>query len=200
MGPREDVSNRQIKEWERVVQAFFRQEIASTTTLKSDGKKLFSEGNCMAEWLDKPHTYEIENNNTKHGPYTAYFVFNATQYSDLSPKHFSVLVSQLPEDKKDYGWLYVTKQPIGIQELCKNTENVMSYNIGFSDYSKRRIQPWDIWEEYKLNPWDADIVKRILRTKEEYGMTLKESRLMDYEKIIHICKKRIDQINKGIEV
>lgn len=200
MGPREDVSNRQIKEWERVVQAFFRQEIASTTTLKSDGKKLFSEGNCMAEWLDKPHTYEIENNNTKHGPYTAYFVFNATQYSDLSPKHFSVLVSQLPEDKKDYGWLYVTKQPIGIQELCKNTENVMSYNIGSIDYSKRRIQPWDIWEEYKLNPWDADIVKRILRTKEEYGMTLKESRLMDYEKIIHICKKRIDQINKGIEV
>lgn len=79
-------------------------------------------------------------------------------------------------------------------------EDVMSYNVGSSDYSKRRIQPWDIWEEYKLNPWDADIVKRILRIKEEPGMTLKESRLMDYEKIIHICKKRIDQINKGIEV
>jgi hypothetical protein len=79
-------------------------------------------------------------------------------------------------------------------------EDVMSYNVGSSDYSSRKIQPWDIWEEYKLNPWDADIVKRVLRTKEEPGMTPEEARIMDYEKIIHICKKRIDQINKGIEV
>lgn len=118
---KEDVSNKQMKEWTRVVQAFFRQEIASTTTLKSDGKRLFSEGNCMAEWLDEPYIYETlcENSNTKHGPYTAYFVFNVTRYSELSPKHFNVLISQLPEDKKDYGWLYVTKQPMGIRELCK---------------------------------------------------------------------------------
>lgn len=75
-----------------------------------------------------------------------------------------------------------------------NRENVMSYNIGNSDYSQHNIQPWDIWEEYKLNPWDADIIKRILRTKEG------DSRKMDYEKIIHICKKRIDQIEKGIEI
>lgn len=73
-------------------------------------------------------------------------------------------------------------------------EDVMSYNIGGSDYSAHKIQPWDIWEEYKLNPWDADIIKRVLRTK------VGDSRKLDYEKIIHICKKRIDQINKGIEV
>lgn len=79
-------------------------------------------------------------------------------------------------------------------------EDVMSYNVGASDYSKRKIQPWDIWEEYKLNPWDADIVKRVLRTKIEPGITPEAARIMDYEKIIHICKKRIDQINKGIEV
>ena len=79
-------------------------------------------------------------------------------------------------------------------------EDVMSYNVGSSDYSSRKIQPWDIWEEYKLNPWDADIVKRVLRTKVEPGITAEAARIMDYEKIIHICKKRIDQINKGIEV
>lgn len=79
-------------------------------------------------------------------------------------------------------------------------EDVMSYNIGSSDYSKRKIQPWDIWEEYKLNAWDADIVKRVLRTKEEPGMTPQEARIMDYEKIIHVCKKRIDQIERGIEI
>ena len=39
-------------------------------------------------------------------------------------------------------------------------EDVRSYNVGQSDYAKHRIQPWDIWLEYKLNPWDADIVKR----------------------------------------
>lgn len=72
--------------------------------------------------------------------------------------------------------------------------DVMSYNIGASDYSKHKIQPWDIWEEYKLNPWDADIVKRVLRTKEG------ESRKLDYEKIIHICKKRIEQIERGVEI
>lgn len=79
-------------------------------------------------------------------------------------------------------------------------EDVMSYNVGSSDYSKRRIQPWNIWEEYKLNPWDADIVKRVLRTKEEPGMTPQEARIMDYKKIIHVCKKRIEQIERGIEI
>lgn len=79
-------------------------------------------------------------------------------------------------------------------------EDVMSYNVGSSDYSKRKIQPWDIWEEYKLNAWDADIVKRVLRTKEEPGMTPQEARIMDYDKIIHVCKKRIDQIERGIEI
>lgn len=63
------------------------------------------------------------------------------------------------------------------------------YNVGHSDYSKRRIQPWDIWLEYGLNPWDADIVKRILRDKGE--------RRLDYEKIKHICDERIRQIDEG---
>ena len=70
-------------------------------------------------------------------------------------------------------------------------ENIRSYNVGKSDYSKHTIQPWDIWEVYDLNPWDADIVKRVLRVKEG------EDRKVDYEKIIHICKKRIEQIEKN---
>ena len=66
--------------------------------------------------------------------------------------------------------------------------NPRDYNVGHSDYSKRRIQPWDIWREYQLNPWDADIVKRILRDKGE--------RRLDYEKIKHICDERIRQIDE----
>lgn len=72
------------------------------------------------------------------------------------------------------------------------SENVLSYNVGKSDYAKHAIQPWQIWEEYNLNPWDADIVKRVLRSKEG------EARTLDYEKIIHICKYRIAKLSKEV--
>jgi len=68
-------------------------------------------------------------------------------------------------------------------------KDVRSHNVGDSDYAKHKIQPWDIWEEYSLNPWDADIVKRVLREKAS------QSRRLDYEKIIHICQERIRQID-----
>lgn len=71
--------------------------------------------------------------------------------------------------------------------------DVRSHNVGASDYSKHAIQPWDIWMEYHLNPWDADIVKRVLRTKST------DSRRMDYEKIIHICEERIRQLDEGYQ-
>lgn len=72
------------------------------------------------------------------------------------------------------------------------SEKVQSYNVGKSDYAKHSIQPWDIWKEYNLNPWDADIVKRVLRSKEG------EPRTADYEKIIHICKYRIAELSKEV--
>lgn len=72
------------------------------------------------------------------------------------------------------------------------SEKVQSYNVGKSDYAKHTIQPWQIWKEYNLNPWDADIVKRVLRTKEG------EPRTLDYEKIIHICKYRIAELSKEV--
>lgn len=72
------------------------------------------------------------------------------------------------------------------------SENVQSYNVGKSDYAKHAIQPWDIWKDWDLNPWDADIVKRVLRSKEG------EARTLDYEKIIHICKYRIAELSKEV--
>ena len=73
--------------------------------------------------------------------------------------------------------------------ILKTTEeSCQSYHIGKSDYSRHIVQPWNIWLEYGLNPWDADIVKRVLRTKEG------EDRKLDYEKIIHVCRERIRQL------
>ena len=63
-----------------------------------------------------------------------------------------------------------------------------SHNVGASDYSKHLFQPWTAWIEYNLNAFDADILKRVLRTKEG------EDRITDYEKIIHICQERIRQL------
>lgn len=79
--------------------------------------------------------------------------------------------------------------------ILKTTEeSCQSYHIGKSDYSGHVIQPWNIWKEYNLNPWDADIVKRVLRSKEG------EARTLDYEKIIHICKYRIAELSRETKV
>lgn len=89
--------------------------------------------------------------------------------------------------------LYVELVHLGIINESEN--NVRDHNVGLSDYSKHIIQPWSIWIDYNLNPWDADIIKRVLRTK------VNTSRKEDYEKIIHICQERIRQIevvNKAI--
>lgn len=70
--------------------------------------------------------------------------------------------------------------------------NVRNHNVGTSDYSEHIIQPWTIWLDWNLNPWDADIIKRVLRNKFD------ESRIQDYEKIMHICQERIRQIETQI--
>lgn len=72
--------------------------------------------------------------------------------------------------------------------------NIRSSNVGESDYSKHIIQPWSIWQDYNLDPWDADIVKRVLRTKKVEGKTAEESRIEDYQKIIHVCKEKLRQL------
>jgi hypothetical protein len=69
-----------------------------------------------------------------------------------------------------------------------------SHNVGASDYAKHKIQPWDIWLEYDLNPFDADIIKRVLRKKSG------EDRKTEYEKIIHICQERIRQIDTQTKI
>lgn len=89
--------------------------------------------------------------------------------------------------------LYAELVHLGIiSEENEEYNAVRTFNVGTSDYCGHIIQPWSIWIDWNLNPWDADIVKRVLRTK------LGESRVQDYEKIIHVCQERIRQINTRI--
>lgn len=72
--------------------------------------------------------------------------------------------------------------------------DIRQNNVGSSNYSQHVIQPWSIWIDWNLNPWDADIIKRVLRTKDN------TPRSEDYEKIIHICKERLRQINNEVSI
>lgn len=73
--------------------------------------------------------------------------------------------------------------------------NTREHNVGESNYSQHLIQPWTIWLDYpELTSWDDDIIKRVLRTKKT------DSRMMDYEKIIHICQERIRQLKLQDEI
>lgn len=73
-------------------------------------------------------------------------------------------------------------------------EDIRSYNIGASDYAEHKYQSWDFWITFALNPFDADLSKRTLRTKKTDG------RLMDYQKIKHIAGERLRQLSLGPDV
>ena len=92
------------------------------------------------------------------------------------------------EKKEIPAWLYDRLDELGI--IPNETR---ATNVGASDYSQHIIQPWAIWLDYQLNPWDADIVKRVVRKKST------DPRRLDYEKIIHICHERIRQLDKDGE-
>ena len=88
--------------------------------------------------------------------------------------------------------LYRRLKYLGIvHDYDENGQDVRSFNVGNSDYSKHTIQPWAIWLDYSnLTSWDHDIIKRVLRCKQG------ESRESDYNKIIHDCEERLRQIRE----
>ena len=94
----------------------------------------------------------------------------------------------------------VIKEECGVSSQIE-TKDIRNYNVGSSNYSSmpKGYQPWDLWKIFHMNPFDADILKRLLRTKTEPGMTPQESRKLDYQKIIHVCQERINQIDEGYE-
>lgn len=101
-------------------------------------------------------------------------------------KHSQKTVKQLPISIELYNRLV----KVGII-----LDSTRQHNIGSSDYSQHLIQPWSIWIDYNLNAFDADIIKRVLRTKKYSDKTEQQSRIEDYKKIIHICQERIRQLN-----
>ena len=85
-----------------------------------------------------------------------------------------------------------------VRDYSEEIKNHRDYNIGSSNYASMKIQPWDVWRAWNLNPWDADMVKRIARTKKIAGMSEIEARIEDYEKIKHNCDERISQLKEEL--
>lgn len=78
---------------------------------------------------------------------------------------------------------FIENEPTSVQGTKSPLDASRTYNVGKSDYSQHKIQPWDIWIEYNLDPFEADIIKRVLRNKKG------ESRREDFQKIRHICEE-----------
>lgn len=132
---------------------------------------------CVKDWssFSKDFHYEVLCTRDFQEPYI------------ISRQGEKVYLSDLPIDSFPDVSNYYTPTPLG--KLHNKTHRDM--NVGSSNYAKKKIQPWDIWLEYNLDPWQADIVKRILRTKD--GDTKKT----DYEKCIHILTELLSQMDNG---
>ncbi len=65
-------------------------------------------------------------------------------------------------------------------------EEVMSVQYGGNHYKDRKIQPWEVWEAYDMNGWEASAIKYLMRWKD------KGKPLEDLYKALHnvrYCKK-----------
>jgi hypothetical protein len=49
--------------------------------------------------------------------------------------------------------------------MMDSYEQVMSKQYGGSHYKGHTIQPWEIWEAYDMNGWEASALKYLLRHK-----------------------------------
>ena len=47
--------------------------------------------------------------------------------------------------------------------------DVMAKQVGGTHYKGAAVQPWDIFMQYKLDPWSANVVKYILRFPKKAG-------------------------------
>jgi len=183
-----DVSEKQKKAMDRI-----NEELKKLTDNKSSMRKNSIGYNIDHDLSDLP---DNRDRMSKEDIEKAEGYFNRVGDPDLREKLIRLYLNglecrqRLDKAIDEYNSTAVTKATPATNDPKSSVRN---HNVGCSNYSKHKIQPWDIWEEYKLNPWDADIVKRVLREKED-GRPATVTRIEDYDKIIHVCQERIRQI------
>lgn len=94
-----------------------------------------------------------------------YILQNSSRIDDVTDEQNDLFSIDSKSDRRPISNEFYNKlNALGILD-----SEVRGSNVGASDYSQHIIQPWSIWKDYNLNPWDADIVKRVLRTKKSLG-------------------------------
>jgi len=75
-----------------------------------------------------------------------------------------------------YGYLAKRKVEVNLKNLLTRKEagmedagDVMAKQVGGTHYKGATVQPWDIFMQYKLDPWSANVVKYILRFPKKAG-------------------------------
>ena len=54
--------------------------------------------------------------------------------------------------------------------------NVMNEQVGGDHYKKKKIQPWDIIDEYDLDYYHGNVIKYVLRDKDGHVEDLKKAK------------------------
>lgn len=82
------------------------------------------------------------------------------------------------------------------QELLYGREDagdVMAKQVGGTHYKGAQFQPWDIFMQYGLDPWSANVVKYILRFPKKAGK-------QDLEKAKHYIEYLLANYDKVNEI
>lgn len=70
----------------------------------------------------------------------------------------------------------------------------MDIQYGGNHYKERKIQPWEVWEAYDMNGWEASALKYLLRYKD------KGKPLEDLYKCLHNIQYLIAQQERKLNV
>jgi hypothetical protein len=62
--------------------------------------------------------------------------------------------------------------------------------VGGDHYKGRKLQPWDLWEAFDLDPWEANALKYLLRWKDKNGVE-------DLKKAVHYIEYLIEREENG---
>lgn len=90
-----------------------------------------------------------------------------------------------------YHYMQAAAEPTQTIQPPQQTQQTQRYNIGESDYSQHPIQVWDIIDEYKLNYYEGNIVKYLLRKKGTTPEEIAKTRRQDLKKAEHYLQKLI---------
>jgi len=67
--------------------------------------------------------------------------------------------------------------------------SAMDTQVGGDHYRQTGIQPWEIWKAYGLDPWQASVIKYILRAGRKENVPA----VQDYEKAKHCLEYLIER-------